>query len=99
MKPSLAISLGANLKKLLVEKDISLHQLSRKTNINKSTLHNYLNGVHPQGLDALLKLTDFFQLSLEQLLFTEDELRALSPKKPTLAFTEGHFEITIKKVE
>jgi transcriptional regulator with XRE-family HTH domain len=87
-----------NLIYLLKDRKISLHQLSKKTNINKSTLHNYLNGVGPQGLDAMLKLTHFFDISIEELVYGKD-VKATGAKKSSLRISEGQFEITIKKVE
>ncbi len=97
MKQTFPLYLQQNLKKLLSERDLSIHQLSRKTNINKSTLHNYLSGVNPQGIQTLLKLASFFEVSLEQLLFSPDH--HLQIKNQVARFTEGHFEITIKKMD
>lgn len=85
-----------NLKNLLLHKNISLNQLAKKTSINKSTLHNYLNGVDPQGLHALLKLAEFFEITIEELLF-DKETKITNPRESFFRVGEGHFEIIIKQ--
>ncbi len=42
-----------------------------KLNISKSSLHNYCNGVHPRNLETLKKIADFFEISLNELIFGE----------------------------
>ena len=67
------IHFSDNLKYLIDKENLSLNQLSRRTSINKSTLHNYLNGVLPQGLIALIKISHFFKIPLEELIFKKEE--------------------------
>jgi len=63
------IVLESNLKRLLIRKNLSLHKASKKAQINKSSLHNYLNGVLPQGLVLLVKLSHILEVSLDELVF------------------------------
>ena len=56
---------------LMVDKKIkSVAELSRKTNINRSTLAKLVNDdrVETLTLENLLKLCDFFQCSLSDLI-------------------------------
>lgn len=93
MKQQRAICLKDNLEELMKRHNMSLHQISKKTNINKSTLHNYLNGVLPQGLVTLSKLAQLFGISMEELLYGHSS--------PTLDLTtlEERYEIIIKKIK
>lgn len=88
------LKLHENLRTLLRERSLTINSVSKKTNINKSTLHNYLNGVNPQGLDVVLKLAQFFEIPLNELLFGKGFSDITSIK-----VHEGHYEIIIKKME
>jgi transcriptional regulator with XRE-family HTH domain len=95
MDKKMNIHFRENLHSLMKKHELSLHQISKKTNINKSTLHNYLNGVLPQGLVALNKLSIFFNISLEELV--HEKKRAIL--QTDLNSKETHFEVIIKKIE
>lgn len=45
--------LAKNLDELMKKKRLTLSALSRLSGINKSTLHSYLNGTTPSGIEAL----------------------------------------------
>lgn len=98
MKNDRNIYLSTNLKGLIEGKNLSLHLVSSKTSINKSTLHNYINGVIPQGLVALLKLSDFFEIPLEELILTNILKRKDNNKSQLSAQGEERYEIIIKKI-
>ena len=51
------------------KEDVSLHGLSTKLSISKSTLHSWINGVEPQGVLAVFKLAKHFDMALEELCF------------------------------
>ena len=71
----LNIRFSENLNQLIREKHLSLNYVAKKTNINKSTLHNYLNGVLPQGLLAIIKISHFFNIPMEDLIFNAQNHR------------------------
>ena len=92
------VALSKNISFLIEDKGLSLHIVSTKSGVNKSTLHNYINGVLPQGLSALLKLCDYFDVTLEDLVFSKNyqskkQKSLMSPK-----VMEEKYEIIIKKV-
>lgn len=72
---------------------MKLSQVSRHTNINKTTLHNYLHGVYPQGLLTVIKLSQFFNIPLEELVLGRPASIVNS-----LQIAEGKYEITIKRI-
>ena len=89
------IRFSENLNKLFTDKNLSLSQVSKGTNINKSTLHNYLNGVLPQGLVPIIKISHFFDISIEELLF---EIEFTKSQQIALSY-EGNYEVIIKKIK
>lgn len=84
------------LKALLKDRGIKASDLSKKTGIPGATLSSLLNGGQTQRPEHLLVLIQFFGVSIEFLLFEEDN------QKPSLddVFTEGIFEGWLKvKIE
>ena len=76
-RDELALGLSKRLNDLMKEEQISQNALSTKLAINKSTIHNWLNGVLPQPLFALCKIAYFFEISLDELCFG----RKIEPKR------------------
>ena len=92
------LCLADNLTRLIAQRKLSLHMISAKTGVNKSTLHNYLNGVTPQGIHSLLKLCDYFDVDLEDLLFSQNRIskgKVLDKERTSLG---EKYEIIIKKI-
>lgn len=85
------------LKALLKSQRIKASDLSKATGIPAATLSSLLNGGQTQKPEHLLALSQYFKVSIEFLLFGEDE------RRPTLdeVFTEGIFsgwlKVTIEK--
>ncbi len=88
------IILDENLKNLLKENNITLTHLANKTGLNKSTLHNYCNGVRPRCLLALVRISEFFDISLDELIFKEFSQIRINNSENFLCF-----EISIKPVQ
>lgn len=55
------------LKELRKEKNISLSQLAKDLNISKSCLSMYENNKTSPTLDVLIKLADYFCITLDYL--------------------------------
>lgn len=84
------------INQLMQREQLSLHAVAQATKVNKSSLHNYLNGVLPQGLPAMLKLSELFNVTLDELIFGVPIKKNISIQKSILQ--EEHYEITIKKI-
>ena len=89
------IVLKENLNTLMEHERCNQIFLVKKLSINKSTLHNYLNGAIPQGLTVLIKLSEHFNLSLDELIFGSNPL--ISANKDDPLETEHRYEVTIKQ--
>lgn len=90
------VKLDKILEKLLKEYDISARELARQVGIPQSTLNNYLSGRGPTKPEQIWAIAKYFNVSMELLLFGEDD------RPPTLndVLTEGLFEGWLKvKIE
>lgn len=67
----MTIKLKSILKELIYEKDITAAQLARATKVPPQTLNNWLSGQMPRNLDQLKAVADYFQVSLDYLIFGE----------------------------
>lgn len=63
------IVLGSQITAFLEQEGITQSGLANRLAINKSTLHNWVNGVSPQALLTLSRIADYFELSIDELCF------------------------------
>ena len=62
------INLSQNLRKALERKNWAQNKLAKKLGIRTTTLHGYLYGVVPLGLENAVKLASILNLSLDELV-------------------------------
>lgn len=65
----MTIKLKSILKELIHEKDITAVHLARSTKVPPQTLNNWLSGQMPRNLDQLKAVADYFQVSLDYLIY------------------------------
>lgn len=95
MRQDQSIKLAGNLKKLLEERNLTLTAACRKIGMNKSTLHNYCNGVVPRNLVKLQELAALLGVSMNELVIGN---QSSSPPQELAIEHEEKFEVTIKRV-
>lgn len=61
------------LKSLMAQEKVSKRSLSEKSDIQRKSIINYVNGRFYPRYDSLTKLVDFFEVSADYLLGREDE--------------------------
>lgn len=61
------------LKDLREDRDVSVKEILSFLNVSRTTYYNYEKGTSHPGLDTLLKLADFYHVSVDYLLEREDE--------------------------
>ncbi len=93
---------GDVLQHLMEQKNLSARELASRLGFPAKTVNEWVGkgGRMPRNPDHLKKLADFFQVSLHQLLFGEDDPRSLLSE--VLNKTEIHtglYEISIKRIE
>jgi len=95
MSSEQGIKLADNLKRIMKAKNLTITSTAREVGMNKSTLHNYCNGVIPRNLLKLKELADFLDVGLSDLIF-ESPTGTVSVQ--SVESIEGRYEITIKRV-
>ena len=68
------------LKLLRKEKKITAKQLSKELQVAESTISMYENGKRQPDFNMLLKIADYFGVSIDYLLGKEDKEKKLSEK-------------------
>lgn len=87
--------LSRNLQFLMKENKISLSELAKETGTKPTTLHGYIHGIQPQSLTIIKQIADFFNLSIDQLIFGERNKAQKSPNSSLIA-PEGKYQIIIE---
>lgn len=64
------IKLDRNLQKLIRGRAMTVKGLARKTDVKQATLHGYIYGNKPRNLHALVRLAQFFGISLDELILS-----------------------------
>ena len=63
-----------NLKNARIKKGIKAIDLAKALNVSKQTISNWENGKRNPDLDTLIKLADFYEVSLDYLVGREKEI-------------------------
>jgi len=62
--------LAQNLKMLIKRERLTIAELAKNTEVPKSTIHNWMNGVKPRDIGKLKIVADYFGMEISKLLFT-----------------------------
>ncbi len=86
---TMKLVLHKNLKKLLDERGMTASQLSRATKVPNSTIQNWLSGLVPRNLIQLKRVAEYFEASVDFLLYGEKEFE--SSKSSFKEYENGPF--------
>jgi transcriptional regulator with XRE-family HTH domain len=89
------IKLAQNLNQQMIRNKLSLTKLARTVGLNKSTLHNYCNGVVPSNIDSLKKIADLFGMSIDELVYGKKQVE---PGRFHIEGLPGLYDIRVKRV-
>lgn len=92
------MKLSLVLKRLLEERKMTLKELSAATKIKASTLSGWKNGVTPRDLGEVLRCAQFFEISLEKLLFDKANDASILEGLLTEEVFEGYLKVKIERV-
>ena len=59
------------LSELIKEKDISQNQLAKVLNVKQQTISKYIYGIVEPGIDTILKIADYFDVTTDYLFGRE----------------------------
>ncbi len=92
---------GTQLEKLCRERGISINELARRLSISSKTVHEWVgkSGRLPRNPEHLKKLSEFFSISIEFLLFGKERDRIFLDSLFVHSDVHtGLYEITIKRI-
>jgi transcriptional regulator with XRE-family HTH domain len=95
----LGMQLSKIIKRLMSEKDLSIAQLSRATFVPAQTLHNWLAGQKPRDVDQVKKVAEYFDVTLDYLLYgiiNESHLEPLEKYREEI--NAGMFEVILRRI-
>lgn len=67
--------LGKNLKKARIKSGISQDVVSKLTNLNRSSISYYENGVNIPNIFILIKLIRIYKINIDDLIFVKKQNR------------------------
>ncbi|NOT78279.1 MAG: helix-turn-helix transcriptional regulator [Bacteriovoracaceae bacterium] len=96
------LELHKNLKNLLEKRGMTASQLSRATKVPNSTIQNWLTGLEPRNLLQLKKVADYFDVTVDLLLYgnkkdKERDRSAISEYADEI--NAGTFEVVLRRVK
>lgn len=74
-------SFGARLKELRLNKNLKQYQVAMATGILKSTLSELENDKHSPSAEALIRLSEYFKVPCDQLLFDKAPVDIAEPTR------------------
>jgi len=89
------VKLANILNQQMMRNKISLSKLARTTGLNKSTLHNYCNGVVPSNVHSLKKIANLFGLTIDELVYGK---KLVEPGRYYIEGLPGLYDIKITKI-
>jgi len=94
MKHAKNLRFSQNVKTLILKKGLSVSQAALSIGMNKTTLHNYCNGVAPRNLESLRRLAKLLEVSVDHLLGEPEKSSAI--KIETLT---GDYIVSIRPIQ
>ena len=83
------MSFSINLRTLLSEKSLTQKVIAENFNTTQQTVSRWLNGQNEPDITTLIKLADFFEVSVDYLLGRENDYAIIkSSSAPTLTKTQ-----------
>lgn len=92
------MKLKKNLLRLMKERNISISQLAAETAVPKSNLTKWINNDANPNLEQLSKVAEYFQISLDEIVFDKKPLSSIEELVNKLEIHTGLYEISIKKL-
>ncbi len=91
--------LAETLRKILVERDISVTALAKMSSVSRSNLHQWLQGANP-NISQLVQVAKALNVTVDFLLTGISEPEPdLNKLFSSAQIFSGHFEITVKKLD
>ena len=87
-----------NLKMYLEAHKYSLKEFSQKLGVPISTVHGWINGVPPKNVMIIKKISNFLDVSVEDLCFESHQKKELVESDLVMCIGNEKFKIIFKKI-
>lgn len=94
----MTIKIKTILKKLLHEHDITAAQLARACKIPPQTINNWLSGQEPRSLNQLKSVADYFDISVDYLVYGKEEKKKDQIRDYEEEINAGIFEVVLRRI-
>lgn len=91
--------LAKQLKDLLKQKDVTVAQLARATQLSSKTVYQWLNGQKPRDLNQVKKVADYFEVTIDFLAFGAVQVKKTTFEDLKDEINAGYFEVVLRKVK
>lgn len=85
--------MGAFLKKLRNEKDLTQEQLAEKFGVSRRSVSRWEGGYNLPDIDILIEMSDFYEVELKELLNGERKNEQMENKEKEMAFMVTDYNI------
>ncbi len=92
-------NIGNRIKTIMKEKGISQKELSKSIGISQSVISSYLNNKSFPTAPVIMKISKFFGITTDYLLFGDDQVTELIETKLIECFRELNTENQLKVVK
>jgi transcriptional regulator with XRE-family HTH domain len=98
------MNLKNQLKALLVHRNMTAAELSRKSGVSKQVLSLWLGGAKPKNVDQIKSVSDALSVTVDHLLFGNSEINREKPGDGLHAllgddWISGAFEIKLRRIK
>lgn len=73
------MTLGDRIKQLRQQRGWSQAQLSKKLNVHQKQISGYERGIHSPSIELLVRMAEFFNVSLDYIAFDNREEKNIIP--------------------
>lgn len=95
----MTIKIRTILKKLLHEHDLTAAQLARACSIAPQTINNWLSGQEPRSLKQIKAVADYFSVSVDFLVYGQQEIKEEVIKEYKEEINAGVFEVVLRRIK
>jgi transcriptional regulator with XRE-family HTH domain len=92
------LNLAVNLRKILIDQDLTVASLARKSSVPKTNIQGWLDGSSP-NIVQLYMVASVLNMNIEELAFGKRNLSALEKAIDDMEIKTGRYEIAIKKIK
>lgn len=91
--------LASQLKILIKKRGITVVSLSKFTNVPAKTIYSWLQNQSPRNLNQVKKIADYFEVSLDYLLFNDERIKKPEFEDFTNDIYAGKFDVILRRIK